>query len=1602
MKFVVDTSQVQKGLRDYRSAVEGIFTSLDKFEAHVKKTMDGVNKAASNRTEINKFKRAIKDIGNVKIDTSSARKLNTLSKALREFRAPSAAQTKNAGDFFRTLGRMPDLSNAYKSVSAVRRLSTAMEGFKAPSQAQAKRLRDFAAAVKRAGPGLKALGQMRGVSGIANELASISIALRNIKVPTAGQAKNLGIFAGSLARLGRARMGDISGMTRTLTAISGFKAPTGAQIKNLSNFVDAIGRMRTPRNANELADALVRIARAANSAAQHTRTLRGGLGGLNGGLRRTGRQARQARVEMMGLQNAFSATFQIGSALRSLFGALTVAELARSFSDAANAGERLKSQMAVISTEAGFANSQLKFVNETANRLGIDSTTAAQGFGRLSVAAYQSGISVMQARDIFTGFGTAMTVLGTTTERQNDVLLAMQQVMNKGYLAAEELNQQLNEHLPGAMGIAAEYAAKLGYTLEDGLKKKVIDAEGVLAYMAETFRERYGPALEEAMKRPDVQMTRLRSNIKTLYQMIGQAGANQGLAELFQEIADSISPEKVEEYAKAWGETLYKALYRVREAFVWVRDNWDDIKGPLATGARLLASYMAITGAFQIGKFFVTPLLNAGSAAMRLAPYLKDLVWSSRALAATNLTSYYASLAQISSPTTVTGVTRLSNAMAVLNGSRAGRGILAVGRGIGGIGRMAKAATPAVTRLAGVIGAGLSLAWASASKAADDSMTSQVQLNYSATEIIYGMWYKATEGIAKFWDWAMTSIAEGISWFFGLFNITMEDIRSVVAHTVIGMTYTFNKGVEAIGKAFIALGGEVYNILSNIAGGLYSLFTGDFTGAYEAGQRLGSNLGKGFSVAFGDFAFGGADYDKFYARVGQGFAGKGGVIDRLNAFGQEGRIQLDARNGFGGSPRPDSDYTMMSDAELAKITGLDRPDQKDEEGAGGSGGAGGKADRVLRRAERDIARLLQSFRDVDPVGTLYFDFVDTLREQSRVLLNDNGYAQFIKNVQAQSADGKVSVQALIDTMRAGGTLNAQTMDILTKQYDRNVEDIINLLVAQQANYERQVQDATIEALDFKYDNVKRVIDAAGDLIPRLRAIGDGMDQMTAFAQTALPTDEFAQFMEELRSGALDAGDASGILADKVLELAGNAPVLDAALRSLNVSAEEYAEAIRTAGRATEFAAKEAERSQRFGGDLLFGLENETALAGLPDQLADRYGMLQTAVEDYLRAGQPNGPLTQGMIDGLEQQIIKQQQLANQLQRNKEFFENNGVRSYLNDIQTAGQAAQELDRNIFQSLEDQLFSLGTTGQFSFQAIFDTIQQGLVRFAAQDITRAFGEMMFSQDELENGNPTMAGHFLGALGHDFKPEQRDPLGTAPGMPMFVQLVHGGIAIDPRTGGFTDGRGNTVTVGGATAANDNFRLGGGGGNGTLGNGPADQAIAETAKATAGSFGDTMTSMMPMIGLAFAGSFKSPIAQVAVMFGTMLMQKMLMGGGGAGGGVGGILAGLFSEGGYSNAPVSSAVVSPAAFRNAPKYASGTANTSGGMPAILHDNEAVVPLSRGRKIPVEMPNGGGGGQAIVNNWNISTPDADSFKKSRQQVVTDMHMVAQRSFARNRG
>ncbi|MFD2741315.1 phage tail length tape measure family protein [Sulfitobacter aestuarii] len=125
-----------------------------------------------------------------------------------------------------------------------------------------------------------------------------------------------------------------------------------------------------------------------------------------------------------------------------------------------------------------------------------------------------------------------------------------------------------------------------------------------------------------------------------------------------------------------------------------------------------------------------------------------------------------------------------------------------------------------------------------------------------------------------------------------------------------------------------------------------------------------------------------------------------------------------------------------------------------------------------------------------------------------------------------------------------------------------------------------------------------------------------------------------------------------------------------------------------------------------------------------------------------------------------------------------------------------------------------------------------------------------------------------------------------------------------------------------------------------------------------------------------------------------MMAEATSGGGGGEGGGGGGGLGSIFGNGNWLNMAIglgsayfANRANKPSAPRepepkikqsyyydpdDVPHFAEGTANTSG-IPAMLHPNEAVIPLSGNRKVPVEMKGGGesGAGLSITNNVSVT-------------------------------
>ena len=130
-------------------------------------------------------------------------------------------------------------------------------------------------------------------------------------------------------------------------------------------------------------------------------------------------------------------------------------ELGKSMASTAIRIDSLKTAFESIYKDSARAGAELDYIRKVTNELGLEfysTAEAAKGF----FAAAESSELKNDAEFIFKAFSSATSALKLTEEKTSSVFLAISQILSKGKISAEEINQQLAEHLPGIVQMLAD------------------------------------------------------------------------------------------------------------------------------------------------------------------------------------------------------------------------------------------------------------------------------------------------------------------------------------------------------------------------------------------------------------------------------------------------------------------------------------------------------------------------------------------------------------------------------------------------------------------------------------------------------------------------------------------------------------------------------------------------------------------------------------------------------------------------------------------------------------------------------------------------------------------------------------------------------------------------------------------------------------------------------------------------------------------------------------------------------------------------------------------------------------------------------------------
>ena len=231
-------------------------------------------------------------------------------------------------------------------------------------------------------------------------------------------------------------------------------------------------------------------------------------------------------------------------------GITSIARAARQLAlDSVRAGFEMRSLEIAMSTAAGgarLAEQAFAFVDAEANRLGLDLLALEQGFLRITAAAKGTTLEGQATRDIFIAIAETSRVLGLSSVEQGQALRAIEQMISKGKVSAEELRGQLGEVLPGIFSTAARAYGETTAEFDKLLATGKVLATDLLPLLAAELRRLYSAGATEAGQGPGAQIARLDNALLKLQRTVAASGVIDFLGNLADElrfVVESISDD---------------------------------------------------------------------------------------------------------------------------------------------------------------------------------------------------------------------------------------------------------------------------------------------------------------------------------------------------------------------------------------------------------------------------------------------------------------------------------------------------------------------------------------------------------------------------------------------------------------------------------------------------------------------------------------------------------------------------------------------------------------------------------------------------------------------------------------------------------------------------------------------------------------------------------------------------------------------------------------------------------------------------------------------------------------------------------------------------
>jgi tape measure domain-containing protein len=251
-------------------------------------------------------------------------------------------------------------------------------------------------------------------------------------------------------------------------------------------------------------------------------------------LRELKKAQRQTEKTAKGMRKSMTKGFDgIARSAKNAAAAFGIFYAARTIRGIAQAGiemERLERKFRFVAGSAEGAASEFQFLRTETNRLGLDLRSAGDAYASLAAAAKGSALEGMATRRIFTSISQASRVMGLSIDQTEGALRAIEQMISKGNVQAEELRGQLGERLPGAFQIAARAMGKTTQELNKMLDNGEVLAADLLPKLSDELDRMFDAEIDAAANSAEAAFARFGTAVFELSASFAQSGLLDNLA----------------------------------------------------------------------------------------------------------------------------------------------------------------------------------------------------------------------------------------------------------------------------------------------------------------------------------------------------------------------------------------------------------------------------------------------------------------------------------------------------------------------------------------------------------------------------------------------------------------------------------------------------------------------------------------------------------------------------------------------------------------------------------------------------------------------------------------------------------------------------------------------------------------------------------------------------------------------------------------------------------------------------------------------------------------------------------------------------------------